>query len=269
MQKTNITNVILDICVPTEIHYDTIIDLFNHGAKKFIVEKPLTNNLATAKKLAELPVLICVVENYLFSETTRMLNAIIALRDLKIRKIISNFSKNRRKDSLRKRGFVGNSPPHIFTIEAPHQIALILDFIGMPVDYIKINTEDMVFNGQRYKAHGKGSIIMRHKFGVLSFVKTSLITDDSGRSDRRNLVFLCKNGYKLKGSYPNSNFKINSTGCVELFQKGKKLLENSFHDDSLTVTLYNCLQSLVLHRPIKTNLEFGLKVMEVIDNICY
>ena len=124
------SNPIVDICTPTTTHGKVLKALFNIGFKRFLIEKPAVTTYEDLEWIAEHDLRLEIMQNYLFSKATKRVIDMIHSQVIELKTIISIFCKNRTRDSIDRRGFDGNEPPHIFTIELPHQIYLANAFAG-------------------------------------------------------------------------------------------------------------------------------------------
>src|SRR5262245_59255247 len=116
---------IMDVCTPTATHTRSLAWGYARGMRRFMVEKPAADNLdAWRAQLARMPsAQIFVMHTYLFSRSFRI--ALDAVPD--ITEISTVFDKDRELDDARGRGAGPDGRlPHLFQVEAPHQLAMIL-----------------------------------------------------------------------------------------------------------------------------------------------
>lgn len=100
----DISNTVIDIITPNNLHYLSAQEAVDLGAKKVIIEKPIADDLLDAHNIAKLCGLICVIENYLFSSVTQFIQNYINTHQLKSLFVKTEFSKDRRLDSIKGRG---------------------------------------------------------------------------------------------------------------------------------------------------------------------
>ena len=150
----DVKKVILDICTPKEEYHKIIENSYNLGIRNFIVEKPFVVKKDFFNKYKNINVVM--VENYLFSKITKKILKYI--NGNKVDKIYGNFSKNRMKDSLNRRGMSKNITTN-FEIEMPHLIYIMSSLTKAGnITNPDVTMKDMVYHNITLKNHGYGRI---------------------------------------------------------------------------------------------------------------
>jgi len=235
-------NPVADICTPTATHRAAIETMLRTGFQCFLVEKPLVTTAEDFKWLASQKIRIEVMQNYLFSLATRRVLQLIQDHSIIPENAASFFCKDRTQDSLNKRGFYNGQPPHVFTVELPHQLYLAEAFLGRA----KINAahaEDMLACGTVFTEHGTGIIYLNHgdSESCTSSVNFSCL---SSHKTIKKFIINATNGNILTINYPVS--KSNLTSTIEVNGIGGAKREAFENDDMITAALkhyYDALNS--------------------------
>jgi predicted dehydrogenase len=116
---------IVDVCTPTAVHTASIRWGYEHGARRFLVEKPATRNYVDWRAcLLDVPeAQIFVAHSYMFSRAFEvMFDACPTVVSMS-----AAFDKDRAGDDLRLRGAdAGGRLADVFQIEVPHAFAMVL-----------------------------------------------------------------------------------------------------------------------------------------------
>lgn len=263
-KEVDIGNSIMDICTPNDVHFLCAKESYDLGAKKIMIEKPLTTEISDADKLSRLNATIAVVENYIYSKTTRRIKDILKDNKFQPQFAITKFIKDRRIDSLNKRGFNNGYIPHVFTIELPHQIGIIDYLFGSPIEFIDAWTRDMVVGDRKFSEHGAGALYFVHKKGVRSYNYSFLDGNQSIPIKYREICIHCRENIKIIGYYPTGDgsklFSSISVYCDNKIIKKYKLL-----DDSLLMTLKEIIECFGKKQVPVTDVTFGKKIVEIIS----
>jgi len=161
MRRKQIDSVI-DICTPTPTHRTVLEELYDVGFCRFLVEKPLVTAAEDLERIRSLPIQLALMQNYLFSRATGRALDLIRSGEIHPASMISVFSKDRTVDSVAMRGFYNGEPPHVFTIELPHQLYLAAAFLG-PARVVTARSGNMVIDGKPLPHHGAGIIQLEHE----------------------------------------------------------------------------------------------------------
>ena len=207
----NPSNTVVDICTPCSVFIDVINNFINKGIKNFIVEKPFVvpNNYFDDKQ----DIRFIMMENYRHSLITRDIMQIVSDLELDVKKIRIEFSKDRVKDSMSKRGISNSDIPTSFEIEMPHQIYMADHFIGEgKKEYKTIELRDMEKDGVVLPKHGYG-LIEYTRNGVDIVLESNLMKGPNIRTVEVEFT-----GGKITGNYLNYDVLFNreSTGSLEI-----------------------------------------------------
>lgn len=228
---------IIDICTPSANHREVMEKLVDRGFGRFLVEKPLVISRDDLRWVKAQGVRFETMQNYLFSKGTKRVIELIGKGQIAPVSMVSLFCKDRTTDSFSKRGFHKNVPPHVFTIELPHQLYLATEFLG-EARVETTHVESMRLVGATYADHGMGLIGLRHRqatslhFSSLTSetpVKRVTLTDGSGR--------------EVSVTYPSTREKL--TSVVEVLNiSGDKSVEVFEDDDMMKMALQHYYQVL-------------------------
>jgi len=260
--ELDISNTIVDIVTPNNCHYPCAKEAIDMGAKRIIIEKPLAHDISDARNIERLSGAIGVVENYLFSPITQYIKKFIEEHKLKPTFIKTEFSKDRRVDSSRGRGIVGDYIPHVFTIEIPHQIAVVNYLLGFPVDVCDAWCIDMILADGRISNHGEGAISLSHKKGVVSYNFSCLGGHRHLSIKYRTIRVYCEDAIKIFGYYPAT---IDLEGSILVYRDNHLIEMHRFIENSMVETLKHLITCFMEDTKPLTDAEFGRKIMEIID----
>ena len=196
---------VIDICTPTATHREIIEKMADAGFNRFLVEKPLVTTADDLDWIRSKNIHVAIMQNYMFSQATKRTLDLIRTSEIVPKSMVSIFCKDRIHESIMKRGFKGDEPPHVFTIEIPHQLYLATEFLGS-AKVEAAYTESMRINDSVFPSHGTGVIYLEHPssisvhFSCLSSykpIKCVVISDNNGRT--------------LTINYPTSKSVLTST----------------------------------------------------------
>lgn len=221
----NANNVIVDIAVPKDAFYQVIEQCKTFGIKNIIVEKPFV--LKNKEDFNELN--IVMVENYLYSKIFKYIKTFIKDNDLKISSIYSNFSKNRKQNSVDKRGMV-KEVVNCFNIEMPHQIYMTQDLINKDPQLLFKHANDMVVGDIVLKNHGEGLLILKYN-DVVTYTYSNLMTD----SLEKYIVVTTKDNYVIRGDFFTYTPDLNviKKGGVQIYKNGELINQIEFEEDDM------------------------------------
>ena len=237
-QDINITDTIIDLCVPAGSMITLIHELKAYGFKNYICEKPLVlyyEKIDYADVLKNINILM--VKNYLFSEAMIIAKALIQKYSLNLRFLYGIFSKDRVNDSMRYRAFRNKEKElSVCEIEMPHLLYMSEMLFGKIDKILYKHIEDMVSGNTVLKGHGSGEFILQNVKGCLYFFESNLMYP----SVQRKLICLFENKFKLCIDFAptyNEGLKLNSK--IELFE-GENCIYSKFiiNDDNMCNMLY-------------------------------
>lgn len=262
--KIDIRNSVVDLCVPNDFHNLCAKKACDLGAKKIIIEKPIANSLLDARKIEELDADIAIAENYVYSNLTEQLKKILANYNLTPKFVRTEFSKDRRNDTINSRGFLKTGPPHVFTVEMPHQIAIVNYLFGNPIENFGAWCEDMIIEKNRFYEHGEGAIILHHEDGTISYNFSSLDGHKHLPIRHRSVMIYCEGGVKIYCHYPSGGDDA-FFGAITIFENNHIAEKLSIHDDTMASTLKMIIEKFKKNEKQLTDAAFGRRNLEIID----
>lgn len=257
-------NAIIDLCVPNDMHYQCAKEAYDLGARKIIIEKPISNTILDAKKIGALGANIAITENYVYSRVTEQLKETIDKFQLKPKFARTEFSKDRRCDTSNGRGFLKSGPPHVFTVEIPHQIALVNYLFGDPIENFGSWCEDMIIDNKRFYEHGEGAITLHHQNGAISYNFSSLDGFKHLPIRHRSIMIHCEGGTMVTGHYPAGGDDA-MFGAVTIYEKNHISDKFVIHDDTMLQTLDNIIKRFNENKEQLTNAVSGCSILENIN----
>ena len=236
MLENNIrnNNVIIDICTPKEEFYNIIHQCIELDINDIIVEKPFIASKKFFEKNKKLNIIM--TQNYLYSEITKDIITFINERNLKIKTILTDFSKNRIADSLNKRGFMKEITQN-FEIEIPHQIYLanyILGYNGK-INIMYKEQKDFLVGNVTLKKHGYGKVIMMQD-DVIVVHESDLMSENN----RKEINIICDNNICINAKYLlyDENLNMKQNGKLTVRNNNSIIMEKNYITDD---NMYNCL----------------------------
>lgn len=132
LAATRPAETIIDLCLPARSLAPALVDWWQAGYRKFIVEKPFLVPPDLSRDVGQVLASAQVVriQNYLRSRAHGAVRKLMRLYGLEPTLCVTNFSKDRRADNQRGRGASVAGAPTIFEIEIPHQLYIGADIIG-------------------------------------------------------------------------------------------------------------------------------------------
>lgn len=234
---------VVDICTPKSEFEKIILNSVYNGFENIIVEKPFVTSKSFFEDKPNIKILM--VENYKYSVITNFALNYIKTKKLKVKKIYTNFSKNRIKESFNKRGMLNlNDAPTVFEIEMPHQIYLANLFLNINNGNKKINyisCLDMNNNGNFIKKHGYGLVLY-------NINKKSVIHESDMMTNNfiRKIIVFCNKKTTIEINYIiYDNNHILKKGEVKIYKNGKIYKKQLFtKDDNMKKCLSNYIEIL-------------------------
>lgn len=267
-KQIDLGNSIIDLCVPNDIHFQCAKEACDLGAKKIIIEKPIANSVADARKIEKLDADIAIAENYVYSNVTEQLRKIIGKYDLKPKFVRTEFSKDRRNDTVNGRGFLKKGAPHVFTVEVPHQLAIVNYLFGNPVDNFGAWCEDMVLDNRHFYEHGEGAIILHHEKGAISYNFSCLDGYKHLPIRHRSIVMHCDDGVRISAHYPAGGDDA-LFGSVTMYENNHISEKHHIYDDTMAEMLKTIIGLFEKNEKQTTDAAFGRKIMETINESIY
>jgi predicted dehydrogenase len=227
---------IVDVCTPTAVHTDSIRWAYEHGARRFLVEKPATRNYVDWRAcLLDVPdAQIFVGHSYMFSRTFEvMFDACPSVASMS-----TAFDKDRAADDARLRGADADGRlADIFQIEVPHAFAMVLS--------VQPALELQSATYTRYGERGPGCIeptCCEARFSHRTLPDV-VVTSDL-RAPRRRMVELHgDDGRRVIGNFPLSAAEPHSS--VHLGDaRGRERTLFEGRDDLLRETLVAGLEAM-------------------------
>lgn len=221
--KLHGSDIVVDICTPISEYRLILKECKKYNVNKVLIEKPFLIN----KELYDMD--IVMVENYLYSLATIEAKKYIISNKCRIRKVYANFSKNRMKDSLNKRGF-GNKELINFEIEFPHMIYLIryLTSTKFPIRIDFCSCDNMKIDNFEFKNHGYGIVI-----GEYGDIPVIMESDLSTYSMIRRVVIICEEDIIIEINYAHySKEKIIKPTEIKIKQKGEIIISKKYNNDN-------------------------------------
>ncbi len=261
-KELDISNSIVDVITPNNCHYSCAKEAIDMGTKRIIIEKPLAHDLSDAKNIEKLGGVIGVIENYLFSSITQHIQKFIEEQKLKTIFVKTEFSKNRRIESLEGRGIFEDYIPHVFTIEIPHQIAVVSYLLEFPKNVCDAWCHDMILPDGRISSHGEGAITLAHKDGATSYNFSCLQGYQHLSIKYRTIRIYCEDAIKIFGYYPTT---IDLEGSILVYRDQDLIEKHRFIDDSMTETLKYLIKCFMENKKPLNDANFGRKIMEIIN----
>jgi predicted dehydrogenase len=254
---------IIDVCTPTDSHVPLISKAFKNGARRFVVEKPLAESVKSASALKNLDISVGIVEQYVYSEMTNKLKALIVNNSSRPLAMITDFSKDRVPDSIKGRGFLKNGQaPHAATLEMHHQLAMAEYLNGISERILYARFGDMcISKNRRLKEHGVGLVSLYHINNVISVHYTNLM---------HNLIVRQVRVFNSDGSYIVVEYPhyYGCAGYIMLSKNGETgRTERILHEDALSTTLSSIVGALGQNQRPKTDLDFGMRLVQLINEV--
>ncbi len=253
---------VVDVVVPTRLHYSLAATASRMGARHLIVEKPLAHSLEEACRFLELSGTVHVLENYLFSAVTATMLECLESLGSRPSFMRTEFSKDRRPDSSKGRGTSPGYVPHVFTVEMPHQVAVANRVLGSVGHVVDAWDEDMVLPDGTLAGHGEGAIVLMHAGGVTSCNFSSLNGFRHRGATHRTATVYCTDGVRIRGRFASTP---DLRAGVEVFRNDRRIASHNLTDDSLTRALGGSLEAFRRRQPSPNDVHFGIEVLRIID----
>lgn len=263
-KQMDIGDAVVDLCVPNDIHYQCAKEAVDLGVQKIIIEKPIANSISDARKIEMLDAKIAIAENYVYSNVTEQIRETVKKYHLKPKFARTEFSKDRRFDTANGRGFLKSGPPHVFTVEIPHQIAIVNYLFGNPVDNFGAWCGDMITENMRFYEHGEGAITLNHESGAISYNFSSLDGHKHLPIRHRSIMIHCEGGIRVSAHYPAGGDDA-FYGAITVFENNHISEKLAVYDDTMLETLKNIIKRFENNEVQITDAAFGRSILEKIN----
>ena len=262
VQKYPLERSVIDVCTPTSTHVEIIRKAYDHGARRFVVEKPAAFNLAEWRKLVEetTDAQYFIIHNYLYSTAFKYARKFIAKNKWKVVNIHSTFSKDRTKDSISNRGVSESGiHPHIFQIEMPHQISLAIAVLG-PIEVTNANCYLEILGNQNLPSLGHGMVKAKNLEGSTAELHTNLQGETT-----RSLIIYRNTGESLQIQFA-TDINLHSKVTMVTDYSSSKLLFDGY-DNSLKNSINCALLTLNKNKdiPWQSSVKFASSILQNID----
>lgn len=256
---------ILHICTPPESHLDDVQAALAAGYRYIILEKPLAPSAQDAQAISQLAqhslAKVLVVAVWANSALTAAMTELVQRPDsgpIDAIKVVHNKARFTRT--------MARQNEHIFDIEMPHQISVVLPFMDADVKLVSAQTSDLMINDACRSSMGRGEITL-----AAAGTRARLVSSLSHPVRERSLLIEMRNHTRLVGNFPVSG--DDSYSQLALYSPHNQLLLHEiFDDDPLTSCLRNyyayffrCQAGRDATMPNGASLEFNCKVVALID----
>lgn len=212
---------VVHLCTPPADRYRQLTELAGLGYRRFVVEKPVAVDLAEYSRIAALRARfgldIAVVAHWLDSELVERMTRLAAdgvrgpLRAITFDQHKPRFQRSR-----------GPGHPTAFDVELPHSLGVVLRLAG-PAELVDAECADLRCGGQVVPRMGGARMVLRHRGGVVSELRSDLTAPVRQRQVR--LEF--EHG-RITGHFPLSEHDHHAQLVVD------DGLPEVFADDALT-----------------------------------
>jgi predicted dehydrogenase len=260
-QVLDLSTAVVDVVTTNSVHHEVAACASAGGALGIVIEKPIADTVEHARCIRDLQRPVFILENYLFSAISCFTRTFLRERNLTPGFAKTEFSKDRRRESMDGRGVLADYVPHVFDVEIPHQVALMTYLLG-PVESVRDAwCNDMILGDGRIADHGEGAITVNHGNGVTSYNFSCLQGYHHLSTTYRTARIYCDDGTNVFCYYPST---LDLSGSV-LVYRGERLLErHAFSDDSLTEALRYSLGCCRDEASPVNDVSFGCSVLDVI-----
>lgn len=152
--------------------------------------------------------------------------------------------------------------PHVFTVEMPHQVAIVSHLLGVPRSVCDSWCHDMILPDGRIADHGEGAVTLNHGDGITSYNFSCLQGHHHMSTTYRTVRIYCDDRTKIFCYYPAT---IDLTGSVLIYRDDELMEKHAMLDDSLTAALRYTLICCRDGQRAINHARFGYDIMNVID----
>ncbi|MER7708137.1 hypothetical protein ABTX81_35265 [Kitasatospora sp. NPDC097605] len=240
---------IVDLCLPSRSLAPALIEWWQAGYRRFVVEKPFLVapelRAEVGRVLADSRVVL--VRNYLHSKVHRTVRELVEQYELDPSLCVTNFSKDRRADNLRGRGASGTTSPTVFEVELPHQLYIGADLLGEPVSVEHAEDLDPMGGGEQPMRLGEGVVVGRAAGGA-AFVHYS---DLQHPTTVRTLDLLCRERLSVHATYAPICEELTDIKAGVFLCRGETVLAKSLFtvDDNMLAMISTAHAALTSDTP--------------------
>lgn len=260
------TTPILHICTPPHCHLDNVRAALAAGYKYIIVEKPLAPSLQEARAIEQLAqrsaakvLVVAVWSNSSLTQAMTDLTMRVGAEPICTIEVVHNKARFTRT--------FARENEHIFDIEMPHQMSVVLPFMGEEAALVSAQTSDLMINDTCRATMGRGEIILAAPGGT----RARLVSSLSHPVRERSIVIQLPGGRRLVGNFPVSG--DDSYSQLSVYSPQNQLIEHEiFDDDPLTNCLksyyeyfFKCHDEQDVPMPNGARLHFNVKVVALLD----
>ncbi len=228
----DINNIIVDIVTPKEVFIDVIETCESLGLHDIIVEKPFVIEDGFFLKHPKLN--ITMVQNYMYSLTTNYVKKYIEDNNLKIKSIMTNFSKNRINESIKMRGMSSKITEN-YEIEVPHQVYICDYILGGRSNLLMLEQKDMHNIVRTLKNYGYSFSLVKNKDILISHQ-----CDLTSNTLHKGMTIYCENNIVISVEYSiyDKDLECLKNSRVVVYKDRKNILDEEIIDDNI----YYCLK---------------------------
>lgn len=257
---------VVHICTPPGCHLENIQQALNAGYRYIILEKPMAPGMDDARLIRQLAqqanATVLVVAVWMNSALTSAIR-----RELGKPENHGYSSIDVVHNKARFSRTLARHNEHVFDIEMPHQLSVVLPLLGQEVHLLNAHTHDLMVNGDRRATMSRGEITLMSRDGVMA----RLISNLNHPVRERSISIQFKGGHKLVGNFPVSS--DDSYSQLFLYSSMNLLTAHEvFHDEPLTRCLQNYYDYFIaLHAggtpplPEGASPDFNLQVVSLLD----
>ena len=223
----DINNIIVDIVTPKEVFIDVIETCESLGLYDIIVEKPFVIEDDFFLKHPKLN--IVMVQNYMYSLTTNYVKKYIEDNKLKIKSIMTNFSKNRINESIKMRGMSSKITEN-YEIEVPHQIYICDYLLGGRSTLLMLEQKDMHNIDRTLKNHGYSFSLVKNKDILISHQ-----CDLTSNTLHKGMTIYCEDNIVISVEYSiyDKDLDCLRNSRVVVYKDREKILDEEIIDDNM------------------------------------
>jgi hypothetical protein len=257
---------IVDLCLPSRSLAAVLVEWWRAGYRKFVVEKPFTIPPESADAVREVLAgsQVVLVRNYLHSRVHETVREFMALFALEPVLCLTNFSKDRRADNLRRRGASPTASPTVFEVEMPHQLYIGADLLGPTQSVRHVEDRDTTTAQGEVLRLGEGLIVGRAERGA-SFVHYSNLHHPT---IVRSLDLICRGALSVHAAYAPICEELSDIKAGVMLCRGSTVLSKKLftHDDNMLGMISSAFTTLSTGIGGKADFEEVLRASAIITS---
>ena len=229
--KLDVHNIIVDIVTPKEVFLEVIETCESLGLYDIIVEKPFVVDSDFFEKHPKLN--IVMIQNYIYSLTTNFVKDYLDKNKLKIKAIMTNFSKNRINESINMRGMSSKITEN-YEIEVPHQVYICDYLLGGRSELLTLEQKDMQNIDRTLKNHGYSFSMLKNKNVIISHQ-----CDLTSNTLHKGMTIYCDGNVVISVEYSiyDKDLACLRNSRVVIYKDKNKIMDAEIVDDNM----YYCL----------------------------